>query len=182
MHLCRNISCAQGKRSSLEVEFYRDFHWVTRPWWPGTLANGSDVKDIFSPAASPLPSPLLSTTQSHPPPPPPPPTCGTSESSFVPWIMQGSTNIKIPAWPSGNRHVSFTCLELFWTSPKFNHQWDTPEKISIRLACRASDRWNLPVGRRENLLVPDNRTRLLSSPVMAYGQRRWCCPSYAIYV
>ena len=42
---------------------------------------------------------------------------------------------KILAWPSGNSALafSFTCLELFWTSPKFSQQWG-----SVRLASRAS--------------------------------------------
>ena len=38
--------CTSKMELQLEVNFYLDSHWVTRPWWP-TLTNGSDIKEIF---------------------------------------------------------------------------------------------------------------------------------------
>ena len=44
--ICRNIGCALGEWSLRQVNFYLEFHWVTRQW-RRTMTNGSDVKFVF---------------------------------------------------------------------------------------------------------------------------------------
>ena len=72
---------------------------------------------------------------------------------------QGLTKINILAGCSGNLYFSFTCLKLFWTCPEFSQQWNTTWKISVTLAHRASDHWNLL-----DLLALDYQTWILLSP------------------
>ena len=46
MHLAQHKLCTRKIELALEVKFYLDVHWVTRPW-RRTLANGNDLKDVF---------------------------------------------------------------------------------------------------------------------------------------
>ena len=45
MCICRKM-CTRKMELALEVKFYLDFHWVTRPW-RRRLSNESDVKYVF---------------------------------------------------------------------------------------------------------------------------------------
>ena len=47
MHLSQHKLCTRKMELALEVKFYLDFHWVTRPW-RRTLTNGSDVIYVFA--------------------------------------------------------------------------------------------------------------------------------------
>ena len=46
MYLSQHKLCTRKIELALELKFYLDFHWVSRPW-RRTLTNGSDVKYIF---------------------------------------------------------------------------------------------------------------------------------------
>ena len=71
-------------------------------------------------------------------------------------IVQGSTEVKTSAYPSGDLHFSSTCL-------KFRQRSKKPWQFSTVLARWASDQWNL-LACQENLLAPDYRTQVLLSP------------------